>query len=71
MLVLSRKAGQSLLVGSDIRITLVSVRGNQVKIAIDAPRELPVDRAELRSRKLSATELLSAAAPVEYNLAVG
>ena len=71
MLVLSRKAGQSLLVGSDIRITLVSVRGNQVKIAIDAPRELPVDRAELRSRKLSGTELLSAAAPVEYNLAVG
>lgn len=71
MLVLSRKAGQSLLVGSDIRITLVSVRGNQVKIAIDAPREVPVDRAELRSRKLPATELLSAVAPVEYNLAVG
>jgi carbon storage regulator len=70
MLVLSRKAGQSLLLGSDIRVTLVSVRGNQCKIAIEAPREMPIDRAEIRDRQQNTGERLSTPCVVEYNLAM-
>lgn len=47
MLVLTRLPGQTILVGPDIRITIVRVRGNQVKVAIDAPRDVTILREEL------------------------
>jgi carbon storage regulator len=47
MLVLSRKPLQSIIIGSDIRITVVKVERNQVRIGIEAPRELTVLRSEL------------------------
>jgi carbon storage regulator len=47
MLVLSRKPLQSIMIGSDIRITVVKVERNQVRIGIEAPRELTVLRSEL------------------------
>ncbi|MBL3593117.1 MAG: carbon storage regulator CsrA [Synergistaceae bacterium] len=47
MLVLTRKAGEKILIGSDIEIEILDVRGDAVKIGITAPREVPVWRGEL------------------------
>ena len=48
MLVLSRKPGEQIVIGNDIRITLVEVRGNRIKIGIEAPDDVAVFRSELR-----------------------
>ena len=47
MLVLSRKADQSIHIGDEIRITVVRIRGNRVKLGIEAPGEVSVLRGEL------------------------
>ncbi len=47
MLVLSRKKSEVIRIGDDIVITVVEVRGDKVRIGIDAPREVSVDRQEL------------------------
>jgi len=52
MLVLSRKAGESVYIGHDVSITIVKVNGRQVKLKIDAPREVPILREELCSQEI-------------------
>ncbi len=47
MLVLSRKLSQQILIGSDIKITVVKIERNQVRIGIEAPDEVSILRAEL------------------------
>ena len=47
MLVLTRKANEEILIGDNIRITLVRIKGNSVRIGIEAPREVRVVRGEL------------------------
>jgi len=47
MLVLSRKANQSIMIGNDIRILVVGVDHDQVKLGIEAPRSVPVHRYEV------------------------
>jgi carbon storage regulator len=47
MLVLSRRIGESVVVGDDITITVLEVRGDVVRVGIDAPRSVAVHRAEL------------------------
>ena len=47
MLVLSRKTGESFVIGDDIIVTVLEVRGDVVRIGIDAPRSVSVQRAEL------------------------
>lgn len=47
MLVLSRKKDECIEIGSDIKITVVEVRGDKVRLGIDAPREIPVHRSEV------------------------
>ncbi len=47
MLILTRKTGESLLVGDDVEITVLSVRGNQVKLGVNAPKEIAVHRKEI------------------------
>jgi carbon storage regulator len=47
MLLLKRRVGESVIIGGSIRVSVVEVRGGSVRIAIDAPAELPVYRAEL------------------------
>ena len=47
MLVLSRKPNQSIIIGSDVRIIVVGFDGDQVKLGIEAPREVPVHRQEV------------------------
>ena len=47
MLVLSRKAGEKIIVGDDIEVTIVEVRGDKVRIGIQADRDTPVHREEV------------------------
>jgi len=47
MLVLSRKSGESIVIGNDITVTVIEFRGDQVRLGIDAPRSVPVYREEL------------------------
>lgn len=47
MLALSRKQGESIIVGNDIEITILEVKGEQVKIGISAPKSVPIYRKEI------------------------
>ena len=47
MLVLTRKLNQEIIIGDDIRITVVAVGNDQVKLGITAPRSIPVHRSEI------------------------
>ena len=51
MLILSRRNGESFIIGENIKITVLSQRSNQVRIGIDAPRDLPVFREEVLDRR--------------------
>ncbi|AXH82369.1 TPA: carbon storage regulator CsrA [Haemophilus influenzae] len=50
MLILTRKVGESILIGDDISITVLSVRGNQVQLGVEAPKEVSVHREEIYQR---------------------
>tara|TARA_Y100000994_G_scaffold226759_1_gene209886 strand:+ start:397 stop:564 length:168 start_codon:yes stop_codon:yes gene_type:complete len=50
MLVLSRKAEESMIIGDDIKITVLDIRGGQVRIGITAPKEVKIHREEVYER---------------------
>ena len=47
MLVLSRKVNETIVIGGTIRVTMTAIRGRQVRLAIEAPEEVPIVREEL------------------------
>ena len=47
MLVLSRRVGESIVIGDDVTVTVLEVRGDVIRLGIDAPRSVTVHRAEL------------------------
>src|SRR3989304_2827056 len=47
MLVLSRQKDESIMIGDDVKITVVDVRGDKVRLGITAPKEIPVHRIEI------------------------
>ena len=47
MLVLSRKVGESIRIGDDITVVVVDVRGDRIRLGIEAPKEVPVHRGEV------------------------
>jgi carbon storage regulator len=50
MLILTRRVGESLMVGDDVTITVLGVKGNQVRIGVNAPKEVGVHREEIYQR---------------------
>ena len=50
MLILTRRVGESLMIGDDVTITVLGVKGNQVRIGVDAPKEVAVHREEILNR---------------------
>lgn len=50
MLVLSRKKNERIVIGENIVITIVEIKGDKLRIGIDAPKDIPVDRDEVRKR---------------------
>ena len=55
MLVLSRKPGEEVVIGDNIRLTVVAIRGNQVRLGITAPKNMPVNREEVYQEIAGAT----------------
>lgn len=51
MLVLTRNVGESVLIGDDISITILGIRGSQIRLGVKAPPAIPVDREEIYARK--------------------
>lgn len=51
MLVLTRRTDECIQIGENIRVRILAVSGNKVRIAIEAPREIPVDRLEVWERR--------------------
>ena len=47
MLILTRRIGETLMVGDDVTITVLGVKGNQVRIGVNAPRDVAVHREEI------------------------
>ena len=50
MLILTRKMGESLVIGENITITVLGVKGNQTRLGVDAPRDVSVHREEILNR---------------------
>ena len=50
MLILTRKVGESVLIGDGIKVSVLAVKGNQVRVGIDAPKDVSVHREEVRER---------------------
>lgn len=56
MLILTRKPGEKLIIGDDVELSVLSVKGNQVRIGIEAPKDVPVHREEIYLRIQNETQ---------------
>lgn len=50
MLILTRRVGETVMIGDDITFTVLSVNGNQVRVGLNAPKQVPVHREEVYER---------------------
>lgn len=71
MLVLTRKKGERVMVGDDIVVTIIDVRGDGVRIGFDAPRGVPIQRAEVLTAVREANAEAAATSAASADLLVG
>lgn len=65
MLILTRKSGEMITIGEDIQIRVLGVKGGQVRIGVNAPRDVAINREEIVERVQSVEGISSAAACLE------
>lgn len=53
MLILTRRTGETVCIGEDVSVTVLAVKGNQVRVGINAPKNVIIDREEVRERRLA------------------
>jgi carbon storage regulator len=53
MLILTRRVGETILIGDDVEVTVMAVNGSQVRIGIKAPKNITVDREEIALRRIA------------------
>jgi carbon storage regulator len=58
VLVLTRRIGEKIVIGDNVTVTILGAKGNQIRIGIDAPREVKVNREEIHQRCLKEQESL-------------
>ena len=68
MLVITRQPGDSLLIGSDVKITVLEVSGDRIKIGIEAPRSVPVMRTKVLDTMRSNLEADQSGGSLSFNL---
>ena len=59
MLILTRRIGEKLIIGENVTVTILGVKGRQIRIGIDAPRDVTVNREEIFQRILKERERLT------------
>lgn len=64
MLVLTRRVGETLIIGDNIKLTVVGLKSGQVRLGIEAPKEVQIQREELLLKEKDAQETQSEAPPV-------
>lgn len=63
MLILTRKPGESLYIGDEIKVTLMEIKGNQVRVGVDAPPTVRIYREEIYLQILEENQSAAASAP--------
>lgn len=56
MLILTRRIGETLMIGDDVTVTVLGVKGNQIRLGVNAPKEIAVHREEIYERVKSEKE---------------
>ena len=51
MLILTRRTGETVMIGENVTVTVLAVKGNQVRLGVNAPKDMAVDREEIAERK--------------------
>lgn len=59
MLILTRRIGETLMIGDEVTVTVLGVKGNQVRIGVNAPKDVAVHREEIYERIAGEQEVLS------------
>ena len=67
MLILTRRVGETLMIGDNVAITVLGVKGNQVRVGIKAPKDTPVHREEIFERIQRENEALPSVLPAVVN----
>ena len=68
MLVLTRKVGEAIIIGDEVTVMILGVRGNVIRVGIDAPKKIPVHRQEIQDRMRKERQSSQAPASVAVQL---